>query len=281
VYSIAYGTLQNADNEELNEIINRCLKDMNRDSDFSADEAKSFTEFYGDITGSEEPELILAIKFNNCTLVPVYEKNGDKYIYKCELGPFYDVESIDFRYMDNISKNAVFIREKVNQSLGCFESTVYLKGYAFIDDIPTPVISLPVDIEAYWNENFSLEGSEDKWLKISQKSNVNWIGGDCPEIILTKEQDLSGAEGSCTNKINADTDFIAEDSRTVTEKYTWSNKWNRFILDEKTHIPTGEAVAVLEDFSTQPYILAGFENAKSRVLFGNGDIKVVENSQLK
>ena len=278
--SLPVSLIESKENGEAREILNRCLKDMNLENEYSAEEISDFSVFYGDITENDTPELVMAIKFNNAVFVPVYCREGDKYTYKCCLGPFYDVESLEFRYMDNLSKNAVFLREKVNQSLGSFETNEFLRGYAFIDGTLTPIISIPTNIETYWNENFYSGGSKDKWERITQKSIVNWTGGDCPKIILTKEQNLSCADGKSTEKINSDEDFVTEDSRTVTETYTWSDKWKRFILGEKIYLPTGEKAAILEDMGNLPYSLAGFDSLKSRVLFENGDIEIVDNKDL-
>ena len=279
--SIPVSFVENDRNKETAELQKRCIKDMNLEDEYSVEDISSFSIFYGDVTADEAPDMVVVIKLDNATFVSVYCKDEDKYKYICRLGPFCDVESVEFRYMENLSKNAVFLREKVNQSLGCFESDEFIRGYAFIDDILTPVISITADIETYWNDNFSSESSENKWEKITQKSEVKWISGDCPEIILTKEQNLFCAKGNSSERINSDEDFINVDSRIITETYTWSDKWEKFILGEKVFIPTGETVAVLEDMSSLPYSLAGLDSSRSRILFENGDISVVNNKDLK
>ena len=280
-HSIPVSLIENSGEDGIREIIGVCLKDMAREDYYNADDVLSFSTFYGDITEDSAPDLIIAIKFNNTTtLMPVYSKIGSRYVYKGELGPFYDVESVEFRYMDNLSKNAVFINEKTNESLGSFQTNNYIQGFAFIDGSLTNIISIPTDIEAYWNENFLPEGL-NKWDKIAQESAVNWIEGNCPKIILEKEQILSSMDGSSKERINSDENFKAENHRTVIETYVWSDKWKSFILGEKVYLPSGETVAVLEDLNNQPYVLAGFDTSKSRVLHENGKMMWVGNKDLK
>lgn len=272
----------NQEDFSVNEIIENVLRDTNRSDEFNLNEVTAFSVFYGDITENLESDVVIAIEFNNTTLVTVYSRQGDNYVYEADLGLFYEIDGVEFRYIENLSKSAVFLRERIDQSLGGFETNEFIRGYAFSDGNVIPIISIPADIESYWNEGFPGIGSnEDIWTKVTQESSINWVSGIDPEIIFTKNQNVATAEGSNTDAITDLGEFEISDNRIIQERYVWSDKWQRFILYERTYNLTGANVAVLEDLSTLPYVLAGLGSEKSRVLFENGDIGVVDNTSLE
>ncbi len=273
--------------ENRTDIARSVLESTGRSEQYDlADLEKVTVYFGGDVTGNEE-DIVVTVHFGpKNTVVAAYTADGNVYQFigdLGDLGDFYGVQSIQFVPVEDLGKDIVIIREQVDGSLGGFEQTDVLRGYVYDGKEFRDVLNTPQKIEASWNQIWNQSDIQQPslWQRITEETESKWNGGEEPSVTITRYQTYLESDDTAKETIPQDNTFTEKESRVVVERFFWSPQWNRFILREATEKATGETVAVIENLTLSPYMLAGFEDNKDyRILRADGSTDYVEEGDL-
>ena len=258
-------SLNRSELERPNEYNNRIaiaetvLKDTGLDDRFTADEVQEIFVNWGDVAGErndpEEAVVILQITPQNAVSA-VYTPNGDDFHYIGSTGEYFLVQNVYFVPYRGSVNDMILIEEQANQKVGAQEKSSFLRGYIFEDGAFQEIISIPQNIEAYWNMRWEpgKENEDNLWKKISQKTEPIWNETNYPVLNLMHYQTYAVSDED-TEMIPEEDTFQVQKERAITEQFIWSNEWNRMIMGEKIEKATGQKVAVIEDLANSPYAL--------------------------
>ena len=257
------------------QIAREVLEKAEVENSFLASEVERVDVYYGNILDGEEPEAVVAVCFGpKSTFVVVYASNGDTYEYYESLGYFYAVNDVDFIPIKNKDIDAVVIQEEMDQRLGSFELTEFLKGYLYDGNMFLSVVNVPTDIDATWYESWGSGGAKDaRWQKIVQDTDVNWntVDNTTMELIQHQSYLISDETGSMPEPES----FQPKEERIVEREYFWSDAWFAFILGEGIDKESGERIAILDIRADSPYSLAEEGIACYQILRKGGEMGVV------
>lgn len=242
----------------------------------------TLTVIYGDVAADAENEAIFVIgKSNKDTVIAVYEKKGNHYIYLTKIDNLFKIESIQILEAGEDQKDIIVFREISDQMLGAFESSIFLRAFKWDGGSFKSVFNVIENYNAYWNELWDkVKAPENShWLNIKQQGESNYIATPVPTVYLKAKQMY--LESNKTNSINLpdDSDFQIKNQKEFTQTYYWSNKWNNFIIGEGTELKTGNVVAILEDLSQDPFSLIEQDN-RYRIKKSDGNMEVVNKNTI-
>lgn len=286
IYGVSNGITKTTDlttREGQEEIARNVIADMGRQEDFNYKDVSNVQIYRGNVYGDSGEEIVVAVSLvPKDTLVAVYTPVGDTYEYLGNLGSFFAIENIEFKPIDQSGVDAIFLTEFADQRIGAFEKNRFIRGFYWNDGAFDLILNFPKDIDATWNRLWEQGESagDSQWEKIKQQSDLTWNSGPAARIDTVQNQTFSQSSDRQAKNIPADATFQTVSEQTVTQQFHWSKEWNHFILGEKNDKRSGETVAVLEDFALSPYVLAGEELNRSRILRKNGAIEVVSNEDL-
>jgi hypothetical protein len=234
------------------------LNDTERTGEVKNDDIKSITVKYGDINGDSSVDAVICANYGkNYSLIAAYKKDGDVYTYINEIGVFNDVLQMELTELDNLNRDVVFIQERVNDKIGSYDEDIYLKGYAYDDNLKSfeEVLDYPINVASDWNVEWDDESNKSSWHKIVQKTKAKLKNGKVPKITMEHDQRLYVSSDIQAKDIPENDTYKLQSKRTVEEEYVWSDKWNRFILDEKVDKTNGKDVAAVLYWGRMPYAL--------------------------
>lgn len=264
----------------MKEIATVVLKDTGMDDVLKPSDATSVRVEYGNIISDESRDALITVGFGPCSnLMAVYTLGENGYDFVGEVGYFNGVDNIRIVNPENSDIRMVLFRERDNQDVGALEKSGFLRGCTFVDGTCKKIFTTDENIVSWWNEG-PTKGESDKWSKVEQISKFISLG-DFKTINVEKHQTYSTAE-NLTSKIRpTDSDFVEQDERTITENYTWDDKWNVYLLDKMIDKKTGKEVAVIQDFANSPYALSGGNFDKYKILKDDGSMDIVDYSDLE
>ncbi|MCI1959830.1 MAG: hypothetical protein LKJ25_09455 [Clostridia bacterium] len=234
------------------------LNDTGRTGEVKNDDIKSITVKYGDINGDSSVDAVICADYgDNYSLVAAYKKDGDVYTYINEIGVFNNVLQMELTELDNLNRDAVFIQERINNKIGCYDEDIYLKGYVYDDKLKSfeEVLDYPINVSSDWNVEWDDESNKSSWHKIVQKTKAKLENGKVPKISMEHDQRLYVSTDTQAKNIPESDTYKLQNKRTVKEDYVWSDKWKRFILDEKVDKTNGKDVAAVLYWGRMPYAL--------------------------
>ena len=272
-------------NSELNQekIAKGVLEDTGRTDLYNINDLEDVQVYFGNITEGDEKDVVVTVSFGPLnTVVAAYTKDGEAYEYVGDVGNFYEVKNIEFIPIPSLNKDVVIVDEFANQNVGAYEITELYRGFVFENGVFKEVLNTPTSIEAAWNQLW--EGPEfesiDLWKKIIETSETKWEKEDQVALdIIRYQRYLTSDEGDKTKIPEADT-FVEKDKRVVTEKYIWSDEWQRFIITQAVEEATGEPVAVIENRDASPYAMAGYKDNTYLIQRKNGSIDIINGEDL-
>lgn len=275
------------DIENKKNIAQGVLEDTKRQDLYNINDLERVELYFGNITDSDDKDVVVAVNFGaKNTIVAGYKRDGENYTYIGDVGSFYEVSDIEFISVPSEEQDVVVVNEFINQQLGAYETAEYLQGFFYDDGEFVQVLKSPTNIDAGWNDTWDNEnGNENLWKKIHQESSNEWIIGEVEKnkntnLELIRYQKYYTSEEGEKTVIPKDETFIKSDERIIKEKFTWSDKWGKFILGEGVEKSTGKKVAILEERDASPYYLAGYVENKLLVEFENGEEKLVNNKDI-
>lgn len=235
-----------------------------------------------DLLGDTQKELILTISLApKKTIIAVYQRENKLYKYVGMIDTFFDVAGLQTIPLDKKQKDIVIIREYVDQMLGAFEKGIYLRGYVWNNGKFEMVLSIIEDYQGYWNEMWDQPSKTNpKWLRIAEKTNIQWENGPYPVLRVLEHQSYSKSKISNSTTMPKEDDYEVVTSKDVPQTYYWNEKYQHFILNEGKDIKTGENIAIIEDLSLNPFELAGFELNQYRIKRQDGKIEIVPKNQI-
>lgn len=272
-------------NEEFNqlEIAKGVLEDTNREDLYDLNDLQDVQVYFGNITNDDEKDVIVTVSFGpRNTIVATYTKEGDEYTYVGDVGNFYEVKNVSFIPIKSLGQDVIIIDEFANQNVGAYETSEFIEGFLFENGEFIRVLRTPIFIEAAWNETWEdIENpDETSWKKIIQTSDDEWKSKNEIALNLVRyQQFLTSSEGDKVT-VPKDSTFEKTDQRVITEKFIWSDKWNRFIIKEATENSTGENIAIIEDRDLSPYALAGYVDNSYLIQRKDGSKDILEISEL-
>ncbi|MGL4791172.1 MAG: hypothetical protein ACRCW1_07150, partial [Anaerotignaceae bacterium] len=232
------------------------------------------------LTGNYGPKL---------TLIGVYEENNGIYNFFAPVGTFYEVPSIETVNLKPLNKNLIFLKEYADQKIGSYERSEFSRGFLWDGEKFKLVFSTQNNIIADWNDLWNEPGfqtgipSQSQWRKVTEDTKLYLDNADIPKIKAVRNQNYLLSSDTDAKNIPTDDTYTVANSRTIEDIYTWSDKWQQFILDEKILSTTGEEVAIIEDFGSLPYaLLDAFEPYvdKLRVVTSEGTAMLVNREDL-
>lgn len=262
------------------------LKDMNKEDAILPNEIENFvvTPMPNSnqiiLTGNYGPKL---------TLIGVYEENNGIYNFFAPVGTFYEVPSIETVNLKPLNKNLIFLKEYADQKIGSYERSEFSRGFLWDGEKFKLVFSTQNNIIADWNDLWNEPGfqtgipSQSQWRKVTEDTKLYLDNADIPKIKAVRNQNYLLSSNTDAKNIPTDDTYTVANSRTIEDIYTWSDKWQQFILDEKILSTTGEEVAIIEDFGSLPYaLLDAFEPYvdKLRVVTSEGTAMLVNREDL-
>ena len=267
------------------EIAKSVLESTGRSEQYDLADLEDVTVYLGGaVTGNEE-DVLVSLSFGpKNTVVAAYTPDGNVYEYVGDLGDFYGVRSIRFVPSPELGRDIIIVRENVNQSLGSFEQTDVLRGYVYENNGFRDVLNTPEKIEASWNNiwNQSDIREESLWRRVTESTESSWSTGETPQLTITRYQDYLESSEKEEGQVPQDDTFDKKQSRVVVERFTWSDEWGRFILREAVEKATGEKVAIIEDLSASPYLLAGLADDKDYgIIRKDGLLDYVKEEELE
>lgn len=271
IYAKVEGDLSQSQVDDPNSEKNRediaksVLESTGRSEQYDLADLEDVTVYLGGaVTGNEE-DVLVSLSFGpKNTVVAAYTPDGNVYEYVGDLGDFYGVRSIRFVPSPELGKDIIIVRENVNQSFGAFEQADVLRGYVYENNGFRDVLNTPEKIESSWNNiwNQSDIREESLWRRVTESTESSWSTGETPQLTITRYQDYLESSEKEEGQVPQDDTFDKKQSRVVVERFTWSDAWGRFILREAVEKATGEKVAIIEDLSASPYLLAGLADDK-------------------
>lgn len=251
--------------ENQREIARSVLESTGRTGQYDLEDVEDVTVYFGGaVTGNAE-DVLVSVSFGpKNTVVAAYTPDGNVYEYVGDLGNFYGIQNIRFVLSPELGKDIVIVRERIDQSLGSFEETDVLRGYVYEKEGFRDVLNTPEKIQTSWNNiwNDTEIRDESLWRRVTESTESDWSGGENPQLLITRYQDYLESDNIGEGEVPQDDTFSKKDSRVVVERFYWSEEWSRFILREAVEKATGEKVAIVEDLSASPYILAGLSDPK-------------------
>lgn len=267
------------------DIAKSVLESTGRTGQYDLADLEDVTVYFGGaVTGNEEDVLVTLSFGPKNTVVAAYTPDGNVYEYVGDLGDFYGVRSIRFVPSPELGKDIIIVRENVNQSLGSFENTDVLRGYVYENNGFRDVLNTPEKIESSWNNlwNQSDIREESLWRRVTENTESSWTTGENPQLTITRYQDYLESSDQTEGRVPQDETFDKKQSRVVVERFYWSEDWGRFILREAVEKATGEKVAVIEDLSASPYLLAGLADDKDYgIIRKDGLLDYVKKEELE
>ena len=227
--------------------------------------------------------ILVLVQFDKKnTLAVIYEQDNDYCTVFSVLGRYYEIVTVEF-ILEPISKNMLILFcEQVNMATGIYETNDFLKGYLWNGNFYSQVLNTPFNIKAYWNNAWINCNSQNKlWEKAQQSCNFTWNNVDKIVIYIYRAQEYSVSNVEESINLPEDNTFEIVKSRFVVETYSWSEKWNCFILYEGRHKSTGEDVAVIHDLNNYVYSLV--ENVSPQYVICTSDKEhlVISQQQLE
>lgn len=237
---------------------------------------------FADLLGDSQKELLLTLSLSSKnSIVAVYQKQKDDYEYIGLIDEFFDIRGIQAIPMEKQEKDIIIIREFVDQMTGAFEKGTYLRGYIWNNGQFEMVLSIIEDYTAYWNEMWDQPSKTNPfWLKIEEKSTIQWENGPYPVIRIIENQFYYKSKVTNRKEMPKEEEYQLVDSKDVLQIYYWNEKYQHFVMSEGKDIKTGETVAIIEDLSLSPFQLAGFEQNQYRIKRQDGTIETVPKSQI-
>lgn len=291
IYAETEGDLSQSQVDDPNSEKNRediaksVLESTGRTGQYDLADLEDVTVYFGGaVTGNEE-DVLVSLSFGpKNTVIAAYTPDGNVYEYVGDLGNFYGVRSIRFVPSPELGKDIVIVRENVDQSLGSFEQTDVLRGYVYENNGFRDVLNTPQKIESSWNNiwNQSDIREESLWRRVTENTESNWSTEENPQLTITRYQDYLESSDKEEGQVPQDDTFDKKQSRVVVERFYWSEEWGRFILREAVEKATGEKVAIIEDLSASPYLLAGLADDKDYgIIRKDGLLDYVKEEELE
>ncbi len=240
-----------------------------------------------DILGDDKKEAIIVLAIGpKKSLVAVYEKKNTNYVFKTILDTFFDIEDIQTMKIKDLDQSIIIVREYVDQLTGAFEEGTYIRAYIFNKDKFDLVLNVTENYKAYWNELWDKKKAIDEshWIRVTDKGNIKFEDSTYPVLRILTIQTFANSKETNLNNIPDDYDFDVLRTRQFSHDYYWSSKWLHFIMGEGIDVKTSEKVAILEDLSNSPFLLADSnesQNMQYRIKHMNGTTEVVGKSQIK
>ncbi|MCQ4727027.1 hypothetical protein NE664_10275 [Anaerotignum faecicola] len=278
--SITVQDIENVNDKETKQKITEVfLSDGHKGVNVNPEEAGGIEIVKGNFTGTEG--IVVSVEFGSkLTLISVYEKNGKSYRFIDDLGSFLKIESIMPAGLKPEGKDLIFIKENANQTMGSYENTDFMRGYFWNGGNFELVFNIPSSIDSQWYD--VKDDGSFLWRKVLHKSVAEFENGNEPNISRSIKNEYYTC--SChKSEVPEDKDFQLNSSNETEEVYYWSGEWKRFILAEGIDKTTQEAVAVIEDWESQPYALVPqFEDNKNkvRVVRRNGTVSVADKNNI-
>lgn len=262
------------------------IKDMGESKVIDANQIQSITTTFGKIKGDDNDDVVVVGNYDsNFALVGVYKKFNGAYTFLDDIGTFFYVEGANTVNLKNLGRDAVFIKEYVEQNEGAFERTTFLRGYLWEKDEFKLIYSMPEQVNIDWNKycESGEKGSQSQWNRVIQTSKTKLENGNYPAIKSERKQSYLKSSDTNVKNVPMDSTFYEVVKRDNAECYYWSDLWGQFIICEKVDKATGEKVAVIEDWHNLPYsIVQGLEvyGNKVRIMRKNGTTDIVQRDTL-
>lgn len=235
-----------------------------------------------DLLGDSKKELLLTLFLApKKSLIVVYQQENGDYKYVDILDEFFEIKEIQAIPIEKRGKDLIVVREFVDQMLGAFEKGNYIRGYLWQDGKFNMVISLIENYVAYWNESWDQAKKPNPlWLKIEEKSIIQWENGPYPVIKVLENQFFYQSKTANLKEMPEEEDYQLVNSKELVQTYYWNEKYQHFLIAEGKDVKTGESIGIIEDLSLSPFQLAGFEKNQYRIKRKNGKIEFVSKSQI-
>ncbi len=226
--------------------------------------------------------LILVEIDKKNTLAVIYEQLDDFCDVSSVLGRYYEIVEVEF-ILDPISKNTLILfQEKIDMTTGIYETSDYLKGYLWNGNFYSQVLNTPFNIKAYWNNAWIDCNSQNKlWEKAAQNCNYTWNNVDKIVLYIYKSQEYSISNVEESVSLPEEKTFQLVESRFVVETFSWSSKWDCFILYEGKQKSTGEDVAVIHDLNNYVYSIVENVSPQYVVRTLNNEHLVISQEELE
>lgn len=266
-------------------IIENIFNNLSRPDDLPLASTSELTITYGDVVGDSNNDAIFTVRIGpKRTTVVVYERINDEYKYKALVGDFFVVQELEVVEVTENEKNFIMIREHVNQMIGAYEESVFLRSYRW--NINSQKFDLVLTIQeqyrAYWNELWDNNKPKDEchWLSVKQEGKITRRNGKYDRLYFKATQVHQISKQ--TNVVNKpeESDFETVTTREISQVYYWSDTWKNYIIGEGTQISTGQKVGILEDMSQQAASL--IENdSRYRIKKSDGNIEYANKNTIK
>lgn len=279
-----YDQLSRKNTEKEDGWIHKILEDTKKEGWINEDVHIETRKLEGDFIGDEALDQIWILqgKHKKETLLALYENKHNAYQYVSCMEIMGELKAIQPMKMKGIQKDLLVIEEYMNQLLGSFEETTWIKVYDWRTKKVLPVLTLIEEYHAYWNELWDGKKpkKESRWLQMAQKSYIQWENDFYPIVHVVSHQNFSASKDRNQIEMPLEDNFQVEKTREIKREYYWNPNWNAFILGEGIDQKTGEKVAILEDLSDNPFTLVGYEEEMYRIKRASGQMEEVPKNEI-
>jgi len=266
-------------------IIENIFNNLSRKDDIPLAATSELIVTYGDVVGDSAKDAIFTVRIGpKRTTVVVYEKINNEYKYKAIVGDFFVVQELDVVEVSENEKNFIMIREHVNQMIGAYEESVFLRSYRWNENNQKfdLVLTIQEQYRAYWNELWDNNKPKDEshWLSVKQEGKVTRRNNKYDKLYFRATQLYQMSKQ--TNVVNKpeESDFETINQREISKLYYWSDTWKNYIIGEGTQMSTGQKVGIIEDMSQEASSL--IENdSRYRIKKTDGTIEYVDKNTIK
>lgn len=266
-------------------IIENIFNNLGRTEDIPLASTSELTITYGDVVGDSGKDAIFTVRIGpKHTTVVVYEKVNNEYKYKGLVDNFFVVQELEVVTVDEKEKDFIMIREHVNQMVGAYEESVFLRSYKW-DEASQKfqlVLTIQEKYRAYWNELWdnNKPKEESHWLAVKQDGVVTRKNNRYDRLYFKADQRYLSSKQ--TNQINKpeEENFEEVKRKQISKVYYWSEDWKNYLIGEGTQTSTGDKVGIIEDMSEEASSLIE-DDQRYRIKKTDGTIEFADKNDVK
>lgn len=266
-------------------IIENIFNNLGRTEDIPLASTSELTITYGDVVGDSGEDAIFTVRIGpKHTTVVVYEKINNEYQYRGLVDNFFVIHELEVVTVDEKEKDFIMIREHVNQMVGAYEESIFLRSYKW-DEASQKfqlVLTIQERYRAYWNELWdnNKPKEESHWLSVNQEGKVTRRNNKYDRLYFKAIQRyLMSKQTNAINKPEEE-DFEETKRREISKVYYWSEEWKNYLIGEGTQISTGDKVGIIEDMSEEAASLIE-DDQRYRIKKTDGTIQFVDKKDIK
>ncbi|MGF7056393.1 hypothetical protein [Brassicibacter mesophilus] len=273
-------SLKTAARKQIKEIV---LKDLEYNNWIDYSDYIEMLIYPIDVYGDSNEELIIALNISKDTgVIGIYKKYNEMYVLNDKIDNLTNINNV--MSIKNNKKNKAFIilDQTLDENTGAFFTDNYIQIFTKLDSGFKEVFRQSLDYSAFYYEKWTNPSHENpKWYKITERSVIDNISNDHENITLFISKTILKYKGTSNNEDNIPSDFKLVDQKNFEIKYSWSNKYNAFIIGEGELIANKQTVGILEDTSQTVDYLLNLAGKYYKVIDKNNNVLYISEDEIK